>query len=465
MQSGALDRPRRDPALFDLWFERRLAEGPGDGWLDRFALYPAAHFCELLGRAVFAVRVPKSRQMPPDRLWTRFDAGFTIASRGEAAIRAVLTELQETIGAPTDGPKRNFGDLYDRLARDLASEAYRPFRDLLSDHIATIWPLGPGDELVGERVLERRVHSVLTASRETGLDARRLRKLLAEAGWVRSAGEGRPDAWELFDAAAAGPFLQSLGAGVSALELQEKLGISRSQFELLRRDGHLEPTLGGAGHKPLWDVRAARGFVDALLAGAVPIYAPMHDWCDIAAAAQRLKIRPGEIVGMIERRRQARVGRHQGRDGSAAVLVDRAEVERLLDRPEAPEAKGLSIDFFAKTAGIRPAAAMRLVRGGHIPTTEDVNPKTKAAQRYLAPADVEAFHGRFVTLRRLASLLGLSWQALRVLLAEAEVAPFSPDGEDVGAIYEWSAIEAAFCCRWPRAAEPEPPGAPGEGSS
>ena len=59
-------------------------------------------------------------------------------------IRQVLTELQEIIGTAHDDPKRKFGDLYDRLARDLTSEDYAPFRDLVRSHIAESWPMGPG---------------------------------------------------------------------------------------------------------------------------------------------------------------------------------------------------------------------------------------------------------------------------------------------------------------------------------
>lgn len=447
--SGDLDRPIRDAAPFDLWFERRLVEGPADGWLDQFALFPAAHFCELLGRAIFAVEIPKWRKMPSDRIWCCYDLGYKFASQGEMAIRRALGELQQYIGAPMDGPKKKFGDLYDRLAHDLTDEDYRPFRDLLRDHIATTWPLGPGDELMGEPIQERRVHSVLTAARDTGIDPRRLRKLLAEADLIQPAGEGRPDAWELFDAVAAAPFLRSLGAGVSAMELQEKLCISRSQFDLLRQDGYFPPILGGDGHKPMWDIQAGRAFFDSLLAGAEPIYVPMHDWCDLATAAQRLKIRPGEIVAMIEARQLMRVGKHLGRDGYAAILVDLAEVERLL---VPSDAKGLTIELFAKTVGLRPTAAMRLVRAGHIPSTESTNPKTKAIQRFLTPADIDAFHARFVTLRRLAAIIGRSWQTLRVLLVEAGIEVFTSDGADVGAVYEWDVIEAAFWCRWPRIA-------------
>ena len=71
-------------------------------------------------------------------------------------------------------------------------------------------------------------------------------------------------------------------------------------------------------------------------------------------------IRPDRRAGeRIETRRLPRVGRHVDRQGYAAILVQMDEVERLLDRPEA---RGVSVELFAKTEGIRRTAAMRLVR-------------------------------------------------------------------------------------------------------
>ena len=64
------------------------------------------------------------------------------------------------------------------------------------------------------------------------------------------------------------------------------------------------------------------------------------------------------------------------------------------------------------------------------------NPKTKVEQAFLSPSDINAFHTRFVTLRGLAVERGTVWQALRHALAEHGIVPFSPDGEDYGAIYE-----------------------------
>lgn len=269
--------------------------------------------------------------------------------------------------------------------------------------------------------------------------------------WVRPSGEGREHAGELFDAIAAAPFLRSLDAAVSASKLQRALNLSRPQFELLQRDGYLQPMLGGSRHRPVWDLREARTFVDCLLRRAEPVTLSKDGWSDIATAAQRLKTRPGVIVRIIAEGRLQRLGRYTGREGYPAVLVQRDEVAAFLDRPEAA---GISIEVFAKTVGIRRVKAMRLVNGGHVPSTAGLNVKTRATQRLLAPANVTAFHDRFVTIRTLAAMLDQTWQSLRPRLAEAGIAPFSPDGHDYGSLYEWSVVEKILISRLPNATTP-----------
>jgi hypothetical protein len=265
-----------------------------------------------------------------------------------------------------------------------------------------------------------------------------MRKLLAEAGFLQSSEVGADDTWELFDANDAAAFLDGLNHYVSALDLQAALGLDRSLFNGLRKDGFFEPTLNGPDHKPLWDSAAASAFLDRLLTGAESIYVPRHDWCGLAKAAQRLKVRPGEILNLIQTSRLKRFGKYQGKNGYDALLIPINEAERALQRPSAA---GQSIELFAKTVGLRPTAAMKLIRGGHIPTTAGQNPKTKAAQRFLSPEDLAAYHARFVTLRALARHLGKSWQLLNAELTSDSIAPFSPDGMELGAIYEWDSLE------------------------
>jgi hypothetical protein len=214
-----------------------------------------------------------------------------------------------------------------------------------------------------------------------------------------------------------------------------------------RPERYLAPDLDGSDHKPLWDLGAARKFITDLLTGAEPIYLPMHDWCDIPKAAQRLRISPGTIVALILERKLARVGRYVGKEGYTSILVNLAEVERHLQRPEA---KGLTIELFAKTVGLKPAAASYLVKNAHVASTIGTNPKTKETQRYLSSGNIDAFNREFVPLRALASMMGVSWQQLRQNLLAVHAAPFVPDGRDLGAIYEWSEIENKLWCRWPR---------------
>ncbi|MBC7477631.1 MAG: hypothetical protein H7317_06000 [Pseudorhodobacter sp.] len=90
------------------------------------------------------------------------------------------------------------------------------------------------------------------------------------------------------------------------------------------------------------------------------------------------------------------------------------------------------------------------VRNGFIPSTIGRNPKTHAEQRFLTAEDIAQYHKTFTTLRNLALLLGQSWQSLTVRLKDANVAEFSPDGRDFGAVFAWRDLEQTLLCRWPR---------------
>jgi len=63
---------------------------------------------------------------------------------------------------------------------------YAPFNAILLEHLLEhlleTWPLGVGDELMEEPVTIRSLHSLHTAARETGVDPRRLRTMLINAG-------------------------------------------------------------------------------------------------------------------------------------------------------------------------------------------------------------------------------------------------------------------------------------------
>lgn len=111
-----------------------------------------------------------------------------------------------------------------------------------------------------------------------------------------------------------------------------------------------------------------------------------------------MRVMPGQIQRMTETRQIILIRRHQSRDGYAAILIDLAEVERCLQRPKA---KGMRIETFAKSVGLKPSPANTMVRNGFIPSTIGRNPKTHAEQRYLTAEDIASTTGplpRWATL-------------------------------------------------------------------
>ncbi|WP_146188667.1 hypothetical protein [Pseudoprimorskyibacter insulae] len=129
-------------------------------------------------------------------------------------------------------------------------------------------------------------------------------------------------------------------------------------------------------------------------------------------------------------------------EGYASVHVYHDEVAQILaqDMPSA-----MSLEMFAKTVGLgNPVYLNRLVRSGHVSTTEMINPRTKAMQRFIGTRDAAAFHHRFTTLRLLSKAKGETWQSLARKLRDAGISTFSEDGRDFGPVYLKAEVEAAL---------------------
>ena len=430
----------RDPTDFEIWFDQRLAGQPHTAtWLDDQPLHAASVFCRLLGTSRLKLEGVKPSQVAPGSEWGCYQMGFEIARHGEQAIHKELQKLSR-LAEPRLGPKAVFPMLYDRLSQDyIADVDFAPYREILAQHLLESWPLQPGDYVLGMPVKERILHSVRTAAEETGVDIRRLRTMLEASGLIN---RKLPDNWAVFDAEAARPLLASLVTFMSAKEFYDALNIGRSQFYLLAEDGVLKPSLSDTSTKHVWDPRDGRAFVDRLLNGAETIQQAQHGWETIAKCAQRLKLRPAEIIHAIWDGQIQRVARNVQFSGYASVHVYHDEVSQILaqDMPSA-----MSMELFAKTVGLgNPVHMHRLVRNGHVSSTEMRNPRTKAMQKFIAPKDAAAFYDRFATLRILSKAKGTSWQSLSSRLRGAGVIPFSPDHVDYGNIFLRLEAEAAL---------------------
>ena len=183
LQDSATHRP---VSALELHLLDRLAGRPTASWLNEFPFFAAAHVSELIGAvAIFGKRVALDT-LSEDSRYQAGHVGATIANTGPDG----LTEFMETMikqhvpkkGPPGDGPNATFGKLYTSPAHGLRNCAYHPLREVMGAFILKHFALGPGDELFGEPVVERQIHSVRSASLEYQCSAKRLRKILMAQG-------------------------------------------------------------------------------------------------------------------------------------------------------------------------------------------------------------------------------------------------------------------------------------------
>ena len=390
-------------AAYDRWVHRRLSEEPRDStWLDQSDMQAAAAFCAALGHLVDG-RGP-AISTDPDHA----DLGFGLARAGQGAIRGFLTEHQEA-HTPESGQKRVFGKLYSLLAGDAVSAPLHPFRQLLRDHVSATWPLGPGDELLGEPVFERRHVSVGAMARLLKVDPVVLRERLGAD--LSESSRRKPDDWALFDAGKVGPILSDLTTGLSDDQFCEQLSLSPELFQELAGCGVLDEARceNGSG----WDVIAGQGIVERLLLGSQQVGRLAPEWISIEQAAAHLEYAPAQITERIRGGRLPWIGRHLKQSGFASILVNISG----LDGSE------ISAEMFALSQGLTFSEMLSFFRKGHAPAEIAKRETGRKDRIMLTPDQVAGFHENFVSFRRLALAHKLSWDALEQCLKRLGVAP------------------------------------------
>jgi len=120
--------------------------------------------------------------------------GFEIASRGKEGIHELLHEMWWAFLRRRKAEHGGFGrQAFGRIHYFLRTDpndpkpkdmAFTALRRVVGDFMRENFPLGPGDFVFGEPVSERTVHSVRTLHLETGLNPRRLVKLLFASGVI-----------------------------------------------------------------------------------------------------------------------------------------------------------------------------------------------------------------------------------------------------------------------------------------
>ena len=270
----------------------------------------------------------------------------------------------------SDEPKKAFGKLYaDLNTLYLEKQEFAPFRQILRDCILSIWPIATGETVLGVRQLERRLHSIHTASKETGIGTFLLEQFLIEIG-AHKENDPRPLSRRTFDANAYADLLAEIPTLVGPIEMREVMGATLSQLKSLEADGILIPRIKVQTIKSPWRLVDGVALVEELGSLAVSVTPSDSRWETIQLAKKRSTIGVGAIIAAA-RNGRLQLGRYSNVIGYAGFCVMKSQIDALCPAKQKQHANGyVTPAVFGRSVGIRDRGWFEsLVDGGHTPAT------------------------------------------------------------------------------------------------
>jgi hypothetical protein len=347
--SGRFEQPDVEPSAYDFWLSKRFENGLDNTALAKYSVFPAMTLCKALGSELLR-QSPDCN--PKDQ---NFDqkanvVGFEVAREGEPAIRSAFDKLAKMADGALDEPKKAFGQIFVKLNRYyIEDDEFAPFRKILRDCILDVWPYGRGETVLGVELLARRLHSIRSASFETGIGPTVLSDFLTEAG-AFAPNDDRPNSRKTFDAA--------LYAGL-LIEMRRIIGATRTELISLEEDEVLPPFTKISTIKSPWRIADGQAFIAELSNIAHDIDPDETGWETLQQARKRSAIKVGTLVKAI-RDGQLKLGKLEGTFGYHAFLVYRSEVDaQIVFQKERrgynqPSLEGvMSVAEFGRSIGLR----------------------------------------------------------------------------------------------------------------
>ena len=437
--AAAKSTPKRSATALEQYLFARFMNTAEPNWLNQIEMQVATKTCEMLG-AVLIYGPNVNLDAFTDDDWLAAGAkGFAIAVNGRDAVCDALSYLQKRPGSPTGGPQAHWGRFYQWLAYGQKGARFKPILDLAREHIISSYPIAVGTKILGETCETRKVHSLMSAQKETGLHPKRLRTLLIDEGFLpEDDGQVQHGAVGFFDAVAADEFLMETSESIGQPEAQKLFGISRSQFDVMRKWGFIRPVTISKHAKPRYSRLALKRFKKKLLRDAVSVQQAKPTQVDIQTAARKAVCSTAEIVHMIVDRKLNFVGCLHGRRSLRYLVVDADEV---LSKLKTEVIEGVSKAELKSLLGVNDSVVKWLTENGYLPTQATRSQTSRKAMSVVRHEDYDCFDRKYITLRNLAREWGLSSQLSASKLLGSSVKPIDQSGGHGQKVYVRREVE------------------------
>lgn len=438
----SLEQDLVEPSPYDLWLDRRLECGEDSTWLAETPLAAGAIICRYLGRELLRLR---AQGVPPDADLTRVaqNEGFDILSKGPEAFRSALNQLAENADGFLDEPAKAFGKVYTYIANDRPEDTtLDAFRHILRDTILDIWPLGPGDEILGHKLKARKLHSVRSAVKQAGIKPDLMTKILIEHGAV-SETDLRPDSRKTFPAQKFGWLVDAAADLVRPRAMRSILGATQSELAALEEERVLIPFVSDPDVRLRWRRKDGTVLLKKLTASASPIKPDDMDWEGFIQARKRGGFKIAELISFVKRG-DLSVGLRGGEKAFRNIAFPRKELDVIRGARNSLVSGLVSVSEFGRSVGLRAGEIEKLVRAGHVEASTFVHPETGRDQLRMSSVGIAKFHRRFVTISTLARETGKHRNSIRTILRSGRVAPHVSRGESFGNVWLRKSVEHLF---------------------
>ncbi|MDN5788817.1 MAG: hypothetical protein L0H65_17535 [Pseudorhodobacter sp.] len=229
--------------------------------------------------------------------------------------------------------------------------------------------------------------------------------------------------------------------------MQGAIGATKAQLRSLRDDGVLVPRIAKSKIKSLWRIADGLDLLRELDALAVSFSEGMDGWEDIQSASKRKRLRVGDIIGAV-RQAELTLGRITGTTGYRFLAVKKSEINEMAQHlaqsrfHNRDASNDIPASAFARSIGMRSEGWFQsLFEAGHVSAAWMQHPVTNVRILYVSDEDIAAFNRRFLTLPQMQLEFGLHQHTCAARLRAAGVAPFSPNGQDFGSLFERTKVE------------------------
>lgn len=413
---------RREAGALIGYIIDRLAGRAEVHWLDRMPLYAAIKSAEIVGAAINH-GIHTSWNSLSDEDWHAAGiAGFELLTGGDDAFRGYLARVQRDHVESSWGVKVVFGQLYNFLAQDTQDAVYEPLRGIMRSHIVKTVQIPAGDVVLGVKIKRRRLHSIHSASRETGLHPKPLRRKLMAFGIIDSLAEHLTDDRVVFDADEALAALESVKTSMSLEGAAVYLNIPRPHDRTVLAPPFITavsiPSPRG-GHRPAFLQRDLDGLMARLTSGASDRGLGDLGYVWLGEASKRCVKPMLDILTLLFDGKLTRVRLNPVERGFKAIQVNLDEVRGHLHATRTT----LSLRDVEHRLKASTQVVKALVDRGYLPSMLEINPISNLSSRVVLPEDIDAFIEAYVSLMGLARERGLHFRALKSQLDAAGIVP------------------------------------------